>query len=368
MSHRSLQNTLTKGIAELYPGYFALVMATGIVSIAAYLLNMPPVAWVLFGITQVAFVILWILTLARLALYSSRFLSDLTDHARGPGFFTLVAGTGVLGRQFILIAGDETAGLALWFMAVLLWLVLMYTFFAAATAREEKPSLENGLNGGWLLAVVATQSISLLGTRVAARLPSWQEPILFFTLILYLIGCALYLFITSLIFYRFMFFRLRADTLTPPYWINMGAVAITTLAGATLISSASEWSMLEKLWPFLTGFTLFFWAIATWWIPLLLVLGAWRHWYKRVPLAYDPQYWGMVFPLGMYTVATFELARATDLTFLFVIPRYFIYFALAAWILVSLGLVRRLASSLRESQPELVPQRQTSALGGQLDR
>ncbi|HEX9076628.1 MAG TPA: tellurite resistance/C4-dicarboxylate transporter family protein, partial [Anaerolineae bacterium] len=198
MSTRSLQNLLTPVIAGLYPGYFAFVMATGIISIAAYLLEMPPVAWVLFGITQVAFVVLWILTLARLIFFFPRFIADLTDHARGPGFFTLVAGTSVLGRQYILLAGDETTALVLWFLAALLWVVLMYSFFAAVTVRDEKPNLETGLNGGWLLTVVATQSVSLLGTRIANHLPAWQEPILFFTLVLYLIGAALYLFITSL--------------------------------------------------------------------------------------------------------------------------------------------------------------------------
>lgn len=346
MSPRQFKSVLIQGIANLYPGYFAFVMATGIISIAAYLLEMPWAAWVLFGIAQVAFVVLWVLTLARLVYFFPRLLSDLTDHARGPGFFTLVAGTGVLGRDFVLLAGDKTVSLVLWFLAAVLWFVLMYTFFAATTVRDTKPTLENGLNGGWLLAVVATQSVSLLGTRLAAQLPAWQHPILFFTLILYLIGCALYLFITSLIFYRFMFFRLLADAITPPYWINMGAVAITTLSGATLISSAADWSILQDLQTFLKGFTLFFWSIGTWWIPLLVVLGAWRHLVKRFPLSYDPQYWGMVFPLGMYTVCTFELARVLQLDFLLIVPRCFIYVAILAWLATSAGLLRRIARIL----------------------
>ncbi len=68
----------------------------------------------------------------------------------------------------------------------------------------------------------------------------------------------------------------------------MGAVAITTLAGANLMLHAAEWHFLMEVLPFLKGFTLFFWVAGTWWIPLLFILGVWRHLYKRHPLTYDP--------------------------------------------------------------------------------
>lgn len=328
--------------ANLFPGYFALVMATGIISIAAFQLGMKPVAWGLLAINVIAYAILWLLLLIRLLRFFPRVKADITDHARGPGFFTVVAGTCVLGTQLVIMVGDHRAAAILWLVGVLLWVVIMYTFLTAVTVQENKPQLETGISGTWLLATVATQSISVLGTLLADYFISYRESLLFFTLCMFLLGCMLYLLLITLIFYRFTFVKLTTVTLTPPYWINMGAVAITTLAGARLIMAAPAWELLSGMVPFLKGFTLFFWAAGTWWIPLLFILGVWRHIRKHFPLVYDPLYWGMVFPLGMYTVCTLQLSKAISFEPLMFIPRYFVYVALAAWLAVFIGLIHNL--------------------------
>jgi hypothetical protein len=55
---------------------------------------------------------------------------------------------------------------------------------------------------------------------------------------------------------------------------------------------------------------------------------------------YDPQYWGMVFPLGiMYTVCTIRLSEALALPFLLPMTRCFFFVALAAWLWVFVGLL-----------------------------
>lgn len=340
-------------IASLFPGYFALIMATGIVSIASSLLGFRLIAQALLPVNLVAYVILWTLVLTRIFTHWPRVWKDLTDHSRGPGFFTLVAGTCVLGNQFILVAGAVQVAKWLWLLALFLWLLIMYTFFTAVTVRAEKPPIEVGLNGAWMLAVVAVQSLSVLGMLVAPQWGSWQDIIVFGTLCFFLLGCMFYLLIITLIFYRFTFVIFAPVNLAPPYWINMGAVAITTLAGSTLILSADSQPLLAELVPFLKGFTLFFWTTASWWIPLLLILGVWRHGVRHFPMRYDPQYWGMVFPLGMYTTCTIRLSQALDLPFLLAIPRLFIYLAIVAWLVALAGLFVHLARLLsRRANPE----------------
>ncbi len=338
------ERVTTGGLAGMHPAYFAMVMATGIVSLASHLLGFRAVAVSLFALNGVTYVALWGLTLARVWRYPERVAADLAHHGRSVGFFTAVAATCVLGMQCLLIAGMWRLAAALWMAGVVLWAVTTYAIFAILTVKAVKPTLAEGMHGGWLVAVVAPQSVAVLGTQLSSGYGPYEHPVLFFCLAMWLGGGMLYIWIISLIFYRYTFFPVSPADLAPPYWINMGAVAISALAGAALIAAAPQWSVLTDLLPFLRGLTLLFWSTATWWIPTLVILGVWRHGARHFPLRYDPLYWGAVFPLGMYTVATFRVAEAVDVPFLLVIPRAFIYVAWAAWSLVMAGLLAELTA------------------------
>jgi tellurite resistance protein TehA-like permease len=333
-------------LSSFFPGYFALAMATGIVSLAAHFCGYPGLAVVLFWVNSAAYAALWAVTLARIALYPAAVRGDLLQHARGAGFLSAVAATSVLGSQLVILRGLVGAGFALWVLAVGLWAVLIYTFFAAATVARAKPTLEAGINGGWLLTVVSTESLAVLGALVAPDAPS-RDGVLLFSVAAWLVGAMLYVVLISLILYRWLFFALPADSLAPPYWINMGALAITTLAGSRLLLAGGGWPPLERLSGFVYGFTLFFWATASWWIPLLLLLGFWRHVLQRVPIVYDPQYWSLVFPLGMYSVATYNLEKATGIEMLQAIPPAAFHASLLAWLLTFAGMLRALSRTLR---------------------
>jgi NNP family nitrate/nitrite transporter-like MFS transporter len=328
-------------IRHLHPAYFALVMATATLGTDASLAGLEQFSFWLMVVAFVAAGVLTVFTLARLLLFPSELRNDLFDYTRGPGFFTLVAAIAILGVQLAL-RGAYAPAKVLWVVTLPLWAVCMYSILTAFTIREEKPSLAEGIHGGWLIAVVATQAVANLGCLVAPAWPDGRETLLFFSLTLWLSGGMLYIWMISLIFYRYTFFRFSPADLMPPYWINMGAMAISALAGTNLLHQTVRSPLLERLEPFLLGFTLFFWATATWWIPMLFILAVWRHVIKRFELAYSPLYWGAVFPLAMYALCNYRLAEYLQLTVLDWLGRTFFVLAIAAWSLTSLGMVRAL--------------------------
>ena len=239
-------------VRNLSPAYFALVMATGIASIAALGFGLPLLAIALFVVNSVAYVVLTVLTVLRAFSYPRLFISDMADHHIGPGFFTAVAGSSLIGVQFLMIVHSRAIAAFFLALAVGLWALLTYAIFPAFTLKREKPSLMDGLSSLWLVAVVATQSIAILATLIARELPSPSRVELdFFALSMWLWGGMFYIWIITLLFYRYTYFPYSIRDVDAPSWINMGAMAISSVAGASLAQSAPEASFLARLSPFL---------------------------------------------------------------------------------------------------------------------
>jgi len=132
----------------------------------------------------------------------------------------------------------------------------------------------------------------------------------------------------------------------------MGATAIKVLAGADFLSLPITLPIYQATAGFVKGFTFALWAFSTWWIPLILVLGFWRHVRRRWSLTYEPTLWSMVFPLGIYSVATLSFGKVADLSFMAPLSRFMIWVAVAVWTLVSIAFIIRLVRRSSITAPD----------------
>ena len=331
---------------------FAMVMSTGIVSIALHLLGCSWGAWLLFAINIIMFIVLWPLYIIKLVRYPKRMFSDFSHHLSGPGFLTIVAGTNILGSQFAVLAQNYALAECLFWLGTGCWIFMIWGIFYYVFTNNPKPPLANGINGAWLVATVSTQSIVILGATIAKRV-GWDLEWSFYLLCaLFLLGLMLYIFVITTIFFRFCFAETLPKEMDPTYWINAGAVAITTLAGATLILHNGETAILDHFMPYIKGTTLLAWATASWWIPMLFLLGFWRHILKGYTFAYTAAFWGMVFPMGMYTACTATFSNALAFPTLMKVSDWFVWVAIVAWTATFIGMIWSRAKILLEGAPK----------------
>ena len=305
---RSLSRTAA-AIRDLQPGYFAFVMATGIISTGTFLLGPAWLSRALLAAASAGLVVLSAALAIRLAVFRSSVAADIRAPERVFGFFTIVAGLDVLGVR-LGAAGHPLTTAILAGVAAVVWLVLTYGVPASLLLARERDSVLGGVNGTWLLWVVGTQSLSVTASALVPVWPSQAGLLAPAAVGLWSVGLVLYLLLVALIMLRWLTVAMTPATLGPPYWILMGATAITVLAGARILNLPAALPVTRATAGFVEGFSFTLWAFGTWWIPLLIVLGLWRHVQRHWPLTYEPTLWSVVFPLGMYSVATLVVRQS----------------------------------------------------------
>ncbi|WP_405219086.1 tellurite resistance/C4-dicarboxylate transporter family protein [Agrococcus sp. Ld7] len=335
---RGVAPRVRSAVRGLAPGYFALVMGSGIISVGLKLEGFEALSVVLAWICAIAYVVLLTLTIWRLLRYGAAFRDDFNDPRRAFGFFTFVAGTNVLGVR-LSMDGHLAWTAALLVLALMAWFVLGYVVpWTAVLGRTTRPVVATA-NGTWFIWVVASQSIAVSSASLQpvapAELSGWLALL---AVLSWSVGVFLYAAAGVLVMLRMMLYDLRPIDLNPPYWVAMGACAITVLAGARIVEMAAA-PMVDATRGLVAGLSVVFWAFATWLIPPLLAAGWWRHWRHRVPLTYDATLWSIVFPLGMYAVAGIYLGRADHLPVVGAIGAVELWFALLVGLLVFVAML-----------------------------
>ncbi|KAB8188484.1 tellurite resistance protein permease [Nonomuraea phyllanthi] len=343
-------NRIRQEIADLHPSYAALVMATGIVSTGLAHFGWDVLSDVLLVVAVVAFAVLLVAYAWRLIAYPRRALADAWDPGRGFGYFSLVAAPNVLGVRLALdhhLGASAVLALA----SVPIWLVLTYAIPGVLIVGHRRESVLPRINGSWFMWVVATQSLSVAAATVAVWRPGlevWLAPV---AVALWGIGVVLYLMLTSLVTARLLDDPVTPHALSPAYWVYMGATAITVLAAAKILALPAGLPVLVSTRQVVSGLAYLLWAFGTWWIPLLLIFGVWRHVVRGPLMGYEPTLWSMVFPLGMYAAASDGYGRSTGLWFMVDIARVEVWVGFAAWVAVAIAMGVALLRPSRHEVP-----------------
>jgi tellurite resistance protein TehA-like permease len=341
-------------VRDLYPGYFALVMATGICSTGLRDIGQPTASAVLLIVALVGFVVLSVALGWRLARHPRHVLADLGAPDRTFAFFTVVAAGCVLGAR-VAAAGYRAGAVALLAFAAVVWLVLTYTIPVRLILGPRAEPVLAGVNGTWFIWVVGTQSIAISATVLDRPADGHTRVAALLAVLMWSVGVVLYLVVATLVMTRLLLLQVRPQDLTPPYWVTMGATAITVLAAARILAMPPA-PAVDAVRPVLAGLGLVLWAFGTWLVPLLVAFGIWRHVLHRVRLEYLPSLWSIVFPLGMYAVASMQLGTVADLPLVERIGRMWIWVAVAAWLAVfgamCQALVRTALPRLRKVRDE----------------
>ncbi|WEV78052.1 tellurite resistance/C4-dicarboxylate transporter family protein [Janibacter cremeus] len=324
-------------VATLPPGSFAFVMATGIVSIGMDQQGFVLASRVLLVIALVAWVLLLLALGTRCVLYRERVIADLHDPVVAFGFFTVVAGTDVLAVR--LVNQYWQASAAMLAFAAVVGLFLGYGVpWAAALGRAERPVLQH-VNGTWFIWVVASQSVATAAASIEPQVTTGRAEIAVLAVATWSVGIVLYAACAVFVALRILLYPFSPSDLNPPYWVSMGAMAITVVAGAKIVEMEST-PIIDVTSGLIGGLSVLGWAWATWLIPVLFAVGVWRHLLHRIPLTYEATWWSIVFPLGMYAVAGMYIGRADSLPIVEAIGSAWLWVGASAWLYAAVQMAR----------------------------
>lgn len=320
-------------------GSFAMVMATGIVSVDMRGRAVPWVSVTLLAIAVAAYAALLVRTCGRLADDAGALRAELSDPGRAFGSFAFVAATGVLGVR-VALAGDVPVALVALVISVVA-LVALGAFVPRSVARGGGPG-PSVADGTWFLFAVACQSVAVLAATTEPDASGGARALTPLAVVGWFAGAVVYVVVLLRIVGRVRRHGMRPAELRPPYWVTMGATAITVLAGARIMGmrEAADFGPVRDV---VAAASIAFWAFGTVLVPVLAVAMWWRHVHHRVPLRYEPAWWSAVFPLGMYGAASIGLGAAAHLPVSSAIGAAEIWLALAVWLVLFTALLLHLA-------------------------
>ncbi|KHE94032.1 MAG: hypothetical protein K8F52_17875 [Candidatus Scalindua rubra] len=248
-------------------------------------------------------------------IYYEDLLIELLDPAKMLYSHSLVGLVSLMGICVSRLFGWYTVANIFWFAAIVLWIGITLSSFTILFLyhKSESRKIEDILNGSWFFVTIGTQFTALLSIDVAGQVTGHALLIQFFSFALWSIGTFLYLIFITFMIWRLLFYQVTRDTELSSYWMNIGAAAVTTIVSAALYQQIQmTGGPLVELLPFLKGFSLFFWSVGLWWLPLLIILAIRKQISSSWLIPFTVGYWEIVLAICLFAAGTKQLTGLFD--------------------------------------------------------
>lgn len=319
-------------LEKLDPVSFAFVMATAIVSIAFKVSDWPLMSFLFLSIGAVGYGTLILLFGIRMFKFPGQAAKETGDVLALFKYLTFCAGTNSLAVSLSLTGFDGIAWV-LGIIGAVSTIILVYTIFFLLFFRS-RLSIQV-VSPYWLLMAIACNSVGIVITTLWGRDVIYGDIYLLISFCFWSFGILIYLIFMTLNIFRMFFVEFTGKDLYPAYWTCMGAAAIAVVDGCNLSVVDHAPLFRDAAKPFIDGMDLILWTWGTSWIPILGMMEVSKYFYFKMPYRYHPSMWAIVFPLGMYTVATYKLSSTVHLEILNGMVPYCLWTAVFCWTFIA---------------------------------
>ncbi|MHC8306539.1 TDT family transporter [Pseudomonas sp. PB3P13] len=337
-------------IRQFTPNWFAATMGTGVLALA--LAQLPLANRGLHAVAEA----LWLFNILLFAtftlLYAARWVfffheaRRIFGHSTVSMFFgTIPMGLATLINGLLLFGlprwgeGVIAVAQALWWLDVAMSLACGVLIPYLMFTRQEH-SIDQ-MTAVWLLPVVAAEVAAASGGLLAPHLADAHSQFLMLvtSYVLWAFSLPVAFSILTILLLRMALHKLPPASMAASSWLALGPVGTGALgmlllgADAPAIFAANG---LPGIGEMAAGLGLIggilLWGFGLWWmlIALLITLR-----YLRGGIPFNLGWWGFIFPLGVYALATLKLASTLGLTFFSVLGGVLVAVLALMWLIVA---------------------------------
>ncbi|WP_028621650.1 TDT family transporter [Pseudomonas sp. Ant30-3] len=337
-------------IRQFTPNWFAATMGTGVLALA--LAQLPFANSGVHAVAEALWLFNILLFTTFTALYAARWVMFFDEARRifGHSTVSMFFGTIPMGLA-TLINGALLFGVPRWgegviaVAEVLWWLDVAMSLACGVLIpylmfTRQDHSIDQ-MTAVWLLPVVAAEVAAASGGLLAPHLADSHSQFLMLvtSYVLWAFSLPVAFSILTILLLRMALHKLPPASMAASSWLALGPIGTGALgmlllgADAPAIFAANG---LPGIGEMAAGLGLIggilLWGFGLWWMLIALLITV-R--YLRAGIPFNLGWWGFIFPLGVYALATLKLASALQLTFFTVFGCALVAMLAVMWLIVA---------------------------------